>query len=57
MSEDDDSVHDLVPIYLLDKDKKTVADGKLADIAPSILTLMGVDIPEEMDGEILMTDK
>jgi len=27
--------------------------GKLADIAPSILTLMGIDIPNEMTGEIL----
>ncbi|MBR9923323.1 MAG: 2,3-bisphosphoglycerate-independent phosphoglycerate mutase [Bacteroidetes bacterium] len=32
----------------------TVKDGKLADIAPTILDRLGIDIPEEMDGEILI---
>ena len=27
---------------------------KLADLAPTILYLMGIDIPEEMTGEVLM---
>ena len=44
----------LVPIYLLDKDKKTVADGKLADIAPTVLDLLGVSVPQDMDGESLV---
>jgi 2,3-bisphosphoglycerate-independent phosphoglycerate mutase len=28
--------------------------GKLADIAPTILTLMDIPIPKEMTGEILI---
>ena len=31
-----------------------VKDGKLGDIAPTILHLMGIGIPGEMDGEILV---
>ena len=44
----------LVPIVLIDKDCKSVKDGKLADIAPSILRLMGIEIPSEMNGEVLV---
>ncbi|MEL6988930.1 MAG: 2,3-bisphosphoglycerate-independent phosphoglycerate mutase, partial [Bacteroidota bacterium] len=46
----------LVPcIYLSYNDQyQHIKDGKLADIAPSILHVMGVDIPEEMNGEILL---
>ncbi|MBR4024249.1 MAG: alkaline phosphatase family protein, partial [Firmicutes bacterium] len=29
-------------------------EGKLADLAPTLLYLMGIDIPEEMTGEVLM---
>ena len=32
-----------------------VKDGKLADIAPTVLTLMGIGIPDEMDGENLIS--
>lgn len=31
-----------------------VKDGKLGDLAPTILTLMGIDIPKEMTGDILI---
>jgi 2,3-bisphosphoglycerate-independent phosphoglycerate mutase len=31
-----------------------VKDGKLGDIAPTILTLMGVEIPKEMTGNVLI---
>ena len=31
-----------------------VKDGKLGDIAPTILTLLGEEIPEEMSGDILV---
>jgi 2,3-bisphosphoglycerate-independent phosphoglycerate mutase len=32
-------------------------DGKLADIAPTILHLMGIDTPIEMDGDLLLTEE
>ena len=45
----------LVPCILVDNDfKGAIKDGKLGDIAPTILTLMGVDIPEEMTGDVLI---
>lgn len=45
----------LVPCIFADDDiKEPVKDGKLGDLAPTILTLMGVDIPEEMTGNILV---
>lgn len=45
----------LVPFIMVDgKDVLPVKDGKLGDLAPTILTLMGVEIPAEMTGEILL---
>lgn len=45
----------LVPCILVDgKDQIPVKNGKLGDLAPTILTLMGVDIPAEMTGNILI---
>jgi 2,3-bisphosphoglycerate-independent phosphoglycerate mutase len=35
---------------------RTLTDGKLADIAPTLLQLMGIAIPEEMDGNILLVN-
>ena len=29
-------------------------DGKLGDIAPTVLKIMGIDIPNEMSGNILI---
>ena len=43
-----------VPIFLLDDSYKKIKDGKLADIAPTILKIMELPIPKEMDGEILI---
>ena len=46
-----------VPFIYVSRDaseKVTVKNGKLADIAPTILHLMGIDRPGEMDGEILI---
>ncbi len=40
-------------IYVGERNFK-LKDGKLADIAPTILTLMGLDIPEEMTGDVLV---
>lgn len=45
----------LVPCIMVDnKDRLEVNDGKLGDLAPTILTLMGVNIPGEMTGNILL---
>ena len=44
----------LVPVVIIDKDYKAVKDGTLAAIAPTILTMMGIAIPEEMNGEVLV---
>jgi 2,3-bisphosphoglycerate-independent phosphoglycerate mutase len=44
-----------VPLFVIDKEwKGTVKPGKLGDIAPTILTLMGLAIPPEMTGEVLV---
>jgi 2,3-bisphosphoglycerate-independent phosphoglycerate mutase len=43
-----------VPFFLIDKEWKGVLrSGKLGDLAPTILRMMGLAIPAEMKGEIL----
>jgi 2,3-bisphosphoglycerate-independent phosphoglycerate mutase len=42
-----------VPCIVIDKDVKKVRNGKLADIAPSILKMMNIEIPNEMTGDII----
>lgn len=43
-----------VPLFIIDSEwKGTVKPGKLADIAPSILTMMQLPVPTEMTGNIL----
>jgi 2,3-bisphosphoglycerate-independent phosphoglycerate mutase len=45
-----------VPLFVVSNQwKGQVRPGKLADIAPSILTIMGLPIPAEMTGEILVS--
>ena len=45
----------LVPLIVMDKDRTwTLKSGKLGDVAPSILKVMGIDIPEIMTGDILV---
>ena len=45
----------LVPLFVIDKDwKGDLKSGKLGDIAPTILTVMGLPIPSEMTGDILI---
>lgn len=45
----------LVPLFIINKDfKGTIKPGKLGDIAPTILTMMGLPIPAEMTGEVLV---
>ena len=46
----------LVPLIVMDKDQTwNLKPGKLGDVAPSILKVMGVDIPEIMTGEVLVS--
>jgi len=44
----------LVPCIVIDSDVKHVEDGKLGDIAPTILKILGVEIPEKMTGNVLV---
>ena len=44
----------LVPCIIIDKDVKHVKDGKLGDIAPTVLKILGVEIPEKMTGNVLV---
>ena len=43
-----------VPCFLLNTDYSEIKDGKLADVAPTILKIMGITIPDEMDGNVLV---
>lgn len=44
----------LVPCILIDKDYQQIKDGKLGDIAPTVLKLLGADIPADMSGDVLV---
>jgi 2,3-bisphosphoglycerate-independent phosphoglycerate mutase len=43
-----------VPIILIDKDLKTIKDGILGDIAPTILDLIGINKPKAMTQNSLL---
>ncbi len=43
-----------VPIILIDKELKTIKDGILGDIAPTVLKLIGLDKPTQMTQESLV---
>ena len=44
----------LVPFFIIDKEwKGEVKPGKLGDLAPTILTFMGLPVPQDMKGNIL----
>jgi 2,3-bisphosphoglycerate-independent phosphoglycerate mutase len=45
----------LVPVILISKKNYKLANGKLADVAPTILKLMDVEIPAEMNGTVLVS--
>ena len=45
-----------VPFIVCDK-KYDVCDGKLSDIAPSILKVLGIDVPKEMTGDFIIKEK
>ena len=46
----------VVPFIITDKSLKLI-DGKLGDIAPTILTLMDLEVPSEMTGNILIKSR
>ena len=53
------TAHSLNPvpfIYVTDNNSATVKDGRLADVAPSILHIMGLEQPLDMTGENLIVD-
>src|SRR5215470_17993565 len=44
-----------VPFFIIDKEwRGKIKPGKLADIAPTILTMMEIPLPKEMTGDILI---
>jgi 2,3-bisphosphoglycerate-independent phosphoglycerate mutase len=43
-----------VPCILVSDDYKKIDEGILADVAPTLLTIMGVDIPKDMTGKVLV---
>ena len=48
----------LVPLYYVGGPKnKGIASGKLADLAPTMLEILGIEKPEKMTGESLLIDK
>jgi 2,3-bisphosphoglycerate-independent phosphoglycerate mutase len=44
----------LVPCILVDNDYQQIADGKLGDVAPTILKIMGIEPPAIMTGNSLV---
>jgi 2,3-bisphosphoglycerate-independent phosphoglycerate mutase len=41
-------------LILVDKNSTPITDGVLGDIAPTILKLMGIEIPKAMTGKPLI---
>ena len=63
MINDDNTVNtahttNLVPFIILDKDIKLKENYtvSLADIAPTILKIMNIDLPKEMNGDVLIDE-
>ena len=53
------TAHSLNPvpcIYVTDNNSATIKDGRLADVAPTILHIMGLKQPADMTGENLIID-
>ncbi len=53
------TAHSLNPvpfIYVTNNNSATVRDGRLADVAPSLLHIMGLEQPKDMTGDCLISD-
>ena len=51
------TAHSLNPvpcIWVTDDKKAKINNGILADVAPTILTIMGLEVPKEMTGKVLI---
>ena len=61
MLDDNDRVitsHSVYPVpFIVTTDLYNLKDGKLADIAPTLLTLLGLSVPSEMTGDILLIER
>ncbi|WP_049902632.1 2,3-bisphosphoglycerate-independent phosphoglycerate mutase [Halococcus agarilyticus] len=61
---DPDTAHTLNPVPLIyltpddasSEDRRVRPDGELADVAPTLLSLLGIEIPAAMTGETLLVD-
>ena len=45
-----------VPIFLINSNYSIISKGKLADVAPTLLKIMNIDIPDDMTGKVLVND-
>jgi len=43
-----------VPLILVGSDHTLREQGRLADLAPTVLTLLDVPVPAEMSGDVLV---
>ena len=51
------TAHSLNPVpcvYVTENKEAEVENGRLADVAPTILKIMGLPVPVEMDGNVLI---
>ncbi len=44
-----------VPCILISEDYRRISDGILADVAPTLITIMGYEVPQEMTGKVLVS--
>ena len=53
----ENTAHSLNPvpcIWVTEQKGKKLEEGILADVAPTLLNIMGLDIPQEMTGKVLI---
>ena len=43
-----------VPCFIVNSQYKSIQEGRLSDVAPSILKIMGIAKPSEMSGDSLI---